>query len=64
MTFGRGIASVYEHMTRGLTDEAVDQIDAALGDELAATRVAEVERQERDLAIAASGVAIRGGDLL
>jgi hypothetical protein len=35
----RGIAFIYDHMTYGLPAEAVDEIDAFLGDEAAARRV-------------------------
>lgn len=37
----RGVAFIYDHMTFGLSEEAVDEIDAALGDEGAVARVNE-----------------------
>lgn len=54
MTFGRGIAWVYDHMTRGLNDEAVDQIDAYLGDPAAQARV----NQTRLATVAVAGVEV------
>ena len=50
MTAGRAVEWIYDHLTRGLPDEAVDRIDAYLGDDLARARV---RKRNRETVIAA-----------